>query len=498
MSLHRLPPLLLALALAAPCACAEEERVGLYAGPGADAADLEAIETAIPRVGVTVRRVLREGLREALEELDVLVVGSGSGTKLARGLGVDGARAVTDFVRRGGGYVGVGAGAYLAARGYNAHTHVLELVDARIVDPRGWRRGSGTVELEAIGAARLPARRWVYQNGPLFAPARSHGAVPYVAWARFASDIAAGDPRRAGVMPGTDAVVRAAFGRGRAVLFSVLPHRDPATATALFDAVCWAAGDGPAPIPPPLPKPGPDAVRVAVLDDEGCIDGCVEGSFRALGTPAGRFFVRRVSGAQVRTGALADYDLVLLPGGSATGQHRALGRTGLEALRRFVAQGGGYVGICAGAYLAAVEPTRYGQGLAAVRVVDTRHWKRGEGTVELEGLPGLAEVAGRRPGKLRMLYANGPLLEAVPAPELPPVRPLARFLSDLHRDGAPAGVMPGKLALLSTTYQEGRVVLFSTHPELTPGCGSLLVHAVLWATRRAQAEAPPASAGTAR
>jgi len=174
---------------------------------------------------------------------------------------------------------------------------------------------------------------------------------------------------------------------------------------------------------------------------------------------------------------------VILPGGSATKQSGALGDLGRAKLKAFVARGGGYVGVCAGAYLAAVAPRRYGLGLAAVEVVDTRHWKRGSGMVDLGATADLEAITGRA-GDLKMAYYNGPLLAPVDEPGLKPVRPLAIFRSDIHENGAPAGMMPGKLAIAATEFERGRVVLFSTHPELTEGCGPMLARAVAWAGRR--------------
>ena len=49
---------------------------------------------------------------------------------------------------------------------------------------------------------------------------------------------------------------------------------------------------------------------------------------------------------------LATYDVVIVPGGSATSQAKRLGPRGCDALARFVERGGGFVGVCAGAFLA--------------------------------------------------------------------------------------------------------------------------------------------------
>ncbi|CAE8722812.1 unnamed protein product, partial [Polarella glacialis] len=56
----------------------------------------------------------------------------------------------------------------------------------------------------------------------------------------------------------------------------------------------------------------------------------------------------REPGAPMTSG----YDVLVVPGGSCNTDVRLLGREGLEAIRKFVDAGGGYCGICAGAFLA--------------------------------------------------------------------------------------------------------------------------------------------------
>jgi glutamine amidotransferase-like uncharacterized protein len=480
-----------ALLAAAPVHAAPGLSVGVYAGDGSDPESRAALLELMDRAeGVSARAVAPAGevpgAAAWLEGLDVLVVGGGSGTAIAKGLGAQGAAAVAEFVRGGGGYLGIGAGAFLAARGYNADTRRLELLDAHVVDRSGGKaRGHGEVELESLAAARhaVPPR-WLYRGGPLLVPGRGHGRRPYVAWARYRSDLSKDDSQRAGLMPAAHAIVAGEFGAGRVVLLGVVPLGQPASEAWLGRALGWASGRGAG--LKEIPAAPSRWVRVAVLDDAGCIASCVRNTFRCLDGWVGgaRFSARRLTAADLRAGALADYDVVVLPGGSATKQSRALGDQGRQRLVDFVRGGGGYLGVCAGAYLAASEPRRYGLGLAAVRCVDTAHWKRGTGIVRLSVLPGFEALTGVEGESQRMVYANGPLLETLDVAGLPGVEPLLRFESDLHQGDAPAGMMPGKLAALRTHFADGRVVLFSTHPELTEGFEGALARSVLWVARR--------------
>jgi 4-amino-4-deoxy-L-arabinose transferase-like glycosyltransferase len=55
---------------------------------------------------------------------------------------------------------------------------------------------------------------------------------------------------------------------------------------------------------------------------------------------------------EIRQGKLSGFDVVLFPGGSGTVTKKLLGHEGLNQVIQFVQSGGGYVGICGGAYLA--------------------------------------------------------------------------------------------------------------------------------------------------
>ena len=89
----------------------------------------------------------------------------------------------------------------------------------------------------------------------------------------------------------------------------------------------------------------------------------------------------QISAAQVCDGVLSEFTTLLVPGGFAPNIERALGDAGAEAIRAFVQNGGGFVGICAGAFLGSA----WGLGLLPVELSDAsdRCWNRGEGVLKL-------------------------------------------------------------------------------------------------------------------
>src|SRR5581483_1851230 len=94
----------------------------------------------------------------------------------------------------------------------------------------------------------------------------------------------------------------------------------------------------------------PGALRVAVYDDAGK-GASFPVLLQVLAADPG-LQVRRLKAEEIRAGGLSGCDVLLQPGGTGGTQGKTLGSEGRERVRTFVSNGGGYVGICAGAYLA--------------------------------------------------------------------------------------------------------------------------------------------------
>jgi phosphoribosylformylglycinamidine (FGAM) synthase-like amidotransferase family enzyme len=59
----------------------------------------------------------------------------------------------------------------------------------------------------------------------------------------------------------------------------------------------------------------------------------------------------RISCEQVQEGGLSDFTVLCVPGGFAPHLSTRLGTSGAAAIRKWVHEGGGFVGVCAGAFL---------------------------------------------------------------------------------------------------------------------------------------------------
>src|SRR5690606_8853243 len=92
----------------------------------------------------------------------------------------------------------------------------------------------------------------------------------------------------------------------------------------------------------------------------------------------------RVCGEDIRDGALAAADVLIFPGGSGRGIGNGIQEKGREEVLNFIRNGGGYLGVCAGAYFAASGSDVY---LHAIELKHSQPWPRGRGLIEIELTP---------------------------------------------------------------------------------------------------------------
>lgn len=228
------------------------------------------------------------------------------------------------------------------------------------------------------------------------------------------------------------------------------------------------------PAPPPVLKP----VRVAIYDAAPEVSKGPRNLLRFLSAENG-FSAHRVTAEQIRAGCLDEVDVLIMPGGSGSKQAAQLEAEGRLKIQDFVRAGGGYVGICAGSYLATTHYD-WSLGLINAQVWDRAHWARGGGEVTLR----MSDAGGRllgRGGSVDVHYNQGPLLVPDDEAGLPGYQVLATFETEIAEKGAPAGVMTGTHAIIRSTFGEGRVICYSPHPEVSDGPNSLVAAGVAWA-----------------
>ncbi|HEX4610078.1 MAG TPA: BPL-N domain-containing protein [Urbifossiella sp.] len=250
-------------------------------------------------------------------------------------------------------------------------------------------------------------------------------------------------------------------------------------ACLLLSAAIPVAAQTPAPV---TPVPTPVAVAMLVGDGVGGKGpAMLEETLTANG-----YAVTRVDAADVRAGKLKGMKVLIVPGGLSRTQATALGRDGREVVKQFVADGGGYVGLCAGCYLASSQ-YEWSLHLLPVKVVDPANWERGIKPLTVELTPAGRTAFGRKDTEVRVQYHNGPVLEPAGGADGKLI-PLAVYREEVTRKGAKEGLMRGTPAAVAGRYGKGWAIGISPHPEQTEGLRDMLPAALRWAR-----ELPPAN-----
>lgn len=243
------------------------------------------------------------------------------------------------------------------------------------------------------------------------------------------------------------------------------------TAPALF-VVALLAVLRPAGAQPPAAAP------VALFVDAG-VGGKGPDMFEETAKAGGDLTVTRITAADVRAGKLRGYRVAVFPGGSGSGQAKALDTTGRDEVKQFVKDGGCYVGICAGCYLASTGYT-WSLDLLPAKVIDRANWLRGTGPVKLEFTAAGRDWLKTTEPFATCKYANGPILEPLPDATEKLIS-LAYFREELVPAGGRPGVMVNTPAAVAARYGKGWAIGVSPHPEQTDGLRHVVPSAIRWA-----------------
>jgi Biotin-protein ligase, N terminal len=181
-----------------------------------------------------------------LDQFDVINMPGGSAKRQADALEAEGIEAIRDFVRKGNGYVGHCAGAYLGTvRSSNAGR--LKFIDA--FTDRQWLRGKSNVmvELTPEGKRILGEREGqfevFYANGPIMRPAHYDEVSDYIPLAYYRTEKRhKKKPQKKGIMVGTVAIAAAPFGQGRTLVSSPHPEFADRFNDFCLREMLWVAG----------------------------------------------------------------------------------------------------------------------------------------------------------------------------------------------------------------------------------------------------------------
>lgn len=216
----------------------------------------------------------------------------------------------------------------------------------------------------------------------------------------------------------------------------------------------------PIPVPQKVAKP----IRVGVYQDKG---GGNLPIARALKLSP-EYDVTFLNASDYASGGLEGLDVVLQPGGSCKSQYEMMGTNGVEALRRFVLNGGKYYGVCAGAFMAlqVSRSDRPRLGLVPFRGDDPSHY-RGGAPIKIALTDEGKKVFEGSQKERTVLYYGGPVVIPGTPVEDTDVKVLARYAGRIVNTCQPDPVeeMVGKAAFLGGRVGKGKVFVSCPHPE---------------------------------
>ncbi|MES2697706.1 MAG: BPL-N domain-containing protein, partial [Verrucomicrobiota bacterium] len=222
-------------------------------------------------------------------------------------------------------------------------------------------------------------------------------------------------------------------------------------------------------------------LKIAIYEGPGSGDkGILSVSNRAQQLPGAK--VIPIKPAEMGTRDLAEFDVIIFSGGSGSAQSKAIGDAGRKNVREFVERGGGYLGICAGAYLAC-SGFDWGLGILNAKTVSNK-WRRGGGMVKAELTDEGRAVFGKVETPFVIRYNNGPIIKPHDRADLPPYKIAALFRTELAENGTPKGVMVDSPAAVYAPFGKGRVMTISPHSEDTPGLENVIPRALAWLSEK--------------
>lgn len=212
-------------------------------------------------------------------------------------------------------------------------------------------------------------------------------------------------------------------------------------------------------------------IRVLIYDGNGTIASCVTGVKTALTTAnnnlvPGYYFTYSTS-KTITSAILSNYDILIMPGGTRGYNYVHSSSISATAIKNFVSQGHGFLGICAGAYagstyVSGTDMSYYGWGIAPH--VNSKVYKH-EGNLPLSMTNSAMQILASS-NTLTLAHYNGPAMYG------------NGFITFAYYAD---GTYKGYAAIVGDTYGNGRAVLCGPHPELAPTNTTLLTKLIVWA-----------------
>lgn len=229
-----------------------------------------------------------------------------------------------------------------------------------------------------------------------------------------------------------------------------------------------------------------DTISIALYIDDAVWPDCklyTENKLKETGFP-----YTIINTDTVLKGNLIYYSVLIMPGGKPDLYEKNLGQEGLNIINNYVSRGGGYIGICGGAYLAAQtniwrgwagEPRTFFSYSGMLNIFEGT----ADGPIEdfaptykdfhcgIQIINKEHPIANDLPDTIYYLYDHGPML--IKKEDDPNTIDLGKSLKG------------DKVLIITTQYKSGRIFLTSGHPEVMSSkvCEVLIKNAIMWCSK---------------
>ncbi|MEY4483769.1 MAG: hypothetical protein RL693_1221 [Verrucomicrobiota bacterium] len=227
-----------------------------------------------------------------------------------------------------------------------------------------------------------------------------------------------------------------------------------------------------------FPESRSGQIRVAVYDGPGAQNSVGRGPawLRSRLARDPGLLPELVDGRDIREGVLNHVDVLLIGGGKATPQSEGLGKEGREIVSKFVRDGGGYVGICAGAYLGSNGSGKW--NYLDLLPVETKGTDTHCKTPLVWSINPLGDNHRVENAELK----GGPIFSLM-EPDSSSVHVWASFERNETNENKTEYPLKGTPAVISGLHGKGKVVLFSTHCERPPSPSNIFPEMLRWTAR---------------
>lgn len=227
-----------------------EIRVGVFNGNGgAQTCIWEAYAACTLDRDMRVRYITTSDIAAGvLDSLDVIVVPGGGGTRQYQNLGQENLQRIKEFIARGGGAVGICAGAYLFSN--TPEYSCMAINGAQAIDIEHDNRGHGVVGFSLTEEGKKVFGEYadqdtlfcMYYEGPVFVPA-ADDSIKYVEFATMLSDVHEEGGAPANMTNNKPFAIGNRYGKGK--VFSVIAHPEstPGKMWMIARMVRWTVTD---------------------------------------------------------------------------------------------------------------------------------------------------------------------------------------------------------------------------------------------------------------